>query len=237
MVEGEVTSQSPTEQRPKVAMSTYGYTENCARYVSQALEEKYEPIRFHASGVAEIAMEKLIEEGLFSGVIDLVPSSITNAFFEGSRTSWPRRLEIAGEMGTPQVVAPGGVNTFSRTGLSVEALAPELKKRKHYFMDAQRVTVWLSTEELRNIASTYAEKLNKAVGPTKLLIPMRGWLSIEREGTDFYDPQSSRAFANKLKEELKAEVELREIDANIDDPTFAQAVIQAFEEVMKLKGS
>ena len=35
---------------------------------------------------------------------------------------------------------------------------------------------------------------------------------------------------------MKIEIELREVDANIDDPAFAQAVVDAFEEVMKLKG-
>lgn len=233
MVEGEVPFLQSTERKPMVAITTYGYTESCAHYVSQALEEEYEPVRFHAVGVPEIAMEKLIEENLFSGVIDLVPSSITNALFGGSRTSWSERLEMAGKMGIPQVVAPGGVNTFSRTGFTADAIASELKTRKHYFMDAQRLTMWLSADELANIASVYAEKLNKAIGPTKILVPMGGWISIEKEGTDFYDPQGMKAFVKKLREKLKPEVELREIDANIDDPVFAQAVVEAFKEIMK----
>ena len=235
MVEEETSLPSLTQQKPMVAISAYGYTENCARYLCQALEESYEPVRFHASGVPEIAMEKLIEDSFFAGVIDLVPSSITNLFFGGSRSSWARRLEIAGEKGVPQVVAPGGVNTISRVGFTEEALAPELKTHRHYFMDAQRVTVWLNDNELRKVASVYAEKLNKAVGPTKVLIPLRGWLSIEKEGTSFYDPQVNRSFVDELRKILKDKIELREVDANIDDPTFAQAVIDAFNEVMKLK--
>jgi uncharacterized protein (UPF0261 family) len=235
MVEGEIPLPSPEEEKPIVAMSTYGYVENCAHYISEALGAKYELIRFHATGMPEIAMEKLIEEDFFSGVIDLVPSSVTNAKFGGSRVSWPRRLEVAGEKGTPQVIAPAGVDTFSRTGITAEELAPELKTRKHYFMDAQRATMFLNAEELKNMASIYAEKLNKAVGPTKFLIPKWGWLSIQREGRDFYNPQGIQAFADKLREELKAEIEVREVNANIDDPVFAQAVVAAFEEVVRLK--
>lgn len=232
MVEGEIPPPHPKGEKPMVAMSTYGYVENCTRYISKALGGKYELIPFLANGMPEIVMEKLIEEGFFSGVIDLVPSSITNEKFGGSRISWPRRLEVAGGKGVPQVVAPAGVNTISRTGLSAEELAPELKKRKHYSMDALRVTVWLNAEELKNIAGVYAEKLNKAVGPTKFLIPRRGWLSIEKEGSDFYDPRGIQAFVGSLKEKLKAEIEVREVDANIDDPVFAQAVVAAFEEVV-----
>jgi uncharacterized protein (UPF0261 family) len=216
-------------------MSVYGYVENCARYINEALTGKYELIRFHATGMPEITMEKLIEEGLFSGVIDLVPSSITNEKFSGSRISWKRRLEVAGERGIPQVIAPAGVNTVSRVGFTAEELAPELKIRKHYFMEELRVTVWLNTKELGDMAAIYAEKLNKAVGPTKFLIPKRGWISIEKEGGNFYDPEHTRTFVDKLKEKLKPEIEVREVDANVDDPIFAQAIVSAFEEVMRLK--
>lgn len=233
MVEEETSFPNPSEQKPMVAITTYGYTENCARYVSNALKGKYEPVRFHASGVPEVAMERLIEEDFFIGVIDLVPSSITNALLGGSRTSWPKRLEIAGEKGIPQIVVPGGVNTFSLAGFSADALASQLKVRKHYFMDAQRVTVWLKAEELKRAASIYAEKLNKAIGPTTFLVPLQGWLSIEREGTSFYDPQAAKAFVEELKKRLKAEIKVKEIYANIDDPAFADAVIQEFAEVMK----
>jgi uncharacterized protein (UPF0261 family) len=236
MVEGEISQPGLAVRKPMVAMSVYGYVENCARYISEALTGKWELIRFHATGMPEITMEKLIEEGFFSGIIDLVPSSITNEKFSGSRSSWPRRLEVAGEKGIPQVVAPAGVNTISRVGLTAEELAPELKIRKHYFMEELRVTVWLNAEELVNMASIYAEKLNKAVGPTKFLIPKRGWLSIEKEGSTFHDPQSIQAFVDRLKEKLKAGIEVREVDANIDDPIFARAIVNAFEEVIKLGG-
>jgi uncharacterized protein (UPF0261 family) len=235
MVEAEIPPPYPEKGKPRIAMTTYGYIDNCARYIRESLGEKYEFIGFHATGMPEVAMEKLIEEGFFSGVIDLVPSSITNEKFSGSRLSWSRRLEVAGEKGLPQVVAPAGVDTISRTGLTAEELAPELKVRKHYFMDLQRVTMFLNREELGNVASVYAEKLNRAIGPTKFLIPKRGWLSIEKEGGEFYSPQGIQSFVDGLREKLKPEIEIREVDANIDEPVFAQEVVAAFEEVMKLK--
>lgn len=232
MVEANV-SHLPESGKPRVAMSAYGYVEKCAHHIAEMLACKYELINFHATGAPEIAMEKLIEEGFFAGVIDLVPSSITNQRFGGSRISWSRRLEVAGEKGIPQVVAPAGVNTVSRTGISSEELLPQLKGRKHYFMDAHRVTVFLNADELRDVAGLYAEKLNKAKGPIKLLVPKRGWLSIEREGSDFYDPQIAQVFVEELRKKMKAEIEIREIDANIDDIAFARAVVAAFQEVIQ----
>jgi len=74
MVNHEIPQPSHAEQKPMVAMSVYGYVENCAPVRQRSLDGKYELIRFHATGMPEITMEKLIEEGFFSGVIDLVPS-------------------------------------------------------------------------------------------------------------------------------------------------------------------
>jgi uncharacterized protein (UPF0261 family) len=216
-----------------VAITGYGYTEKCAHYVRQAVEEKgYEAIRFHATGAPETAMEELVDRGLFVAVIDLVPSSITHAMFGGTRIAGPQRLEVAGRKGIPQVVAPGGVNTFART---TDEMTPELKARKHYIMDERRVTIRLSAEEMTKSAVVYADKLNKAVGPAKFLVPLRGWTSVDREGAPLYEPEMDMVFVSELRKRLKPEIEIREIDANIEDLAFAQAVVAAFEEVMRMK--
>jgi uncharacterized protein (UPF0261 family) len=229
MVENDLPSSRMAGEKPMVAICTYGYTEKCSHYLADALNDTYETVNFHASGTAEVTMEKLIEDGLFAGVIDLVPSSITNALYGGGRTSWDRRLEVAGEKGIPQVVAPAGVHTFSRTGVTEEALVPQLKGRRYSFMDAQRCTVYLTNEEVADVASVYAKKLNKAKGPVKLLVPLQGWISIEK---DSYNAEAIRVFVEVMRKELNPEIELRAIEANIDDPAFAQAVVTAFREVM-----
>lgn len=237
MAEAAASSERPAGSKPLVAMTTNGWVENCARYICKALEEEYEVVRFHATGLPEVVMEKLIEEDYFVAVIDLVPSSITNEKFGGSRISWPRRLEVAGEKGIPQVVAPDLVNVISRVRDTSRELASELKTRKHYFVDELRVLLWLSPGELKEMAPVYAKKLNKAAGPTKFLIPTRGWISIETEGSEFFDPEAVRTFIAELKGNLKPGIEIREVDANIDDPAFARAVVAAFREAVKEKGT
>ena len=231
MVEGQGLVKLPAVLKPMIAMSTNGWVETPAQYLAKELTDRYEIVRFHGTGLPEVVMEKLIEEDYFSAVIDLVPSSITNERFDGSRISWPRRLEVAAEKGIPQVVAPSLVNVISRTRDASAALAEEMKIRKYYFMDSLRILLWLTKEELTDIASVYAEKLNKATGPTKFLIPMKGWLNVETEDSEYFEPESIRAFVDVLKKELKPEVEIREIDANIDTVEFGQAVLAAFLEV------
>jgi uncharacterized protein (UPF0261 family) len=231
MVEGQALAKLPETLKPMVAMSTNGWVETPAQFLANRLQDEYEIVRFHGTGLPEVVMEKLIEEDYFAAVIDLVPSSITNERFDGSRISWPRRMEVAGQKGVPQVIAPSLVNVISRTRDTSPALAAEMKERKYYFMDSLRILLWLTKDELADIASLYAEKLNKATGPTKFLIPMKGWLNVETEDSDYFEPESMRAFAEVLEREVKPEVEIREIDVNIDTVEFGEAALEAFREV------
>ncbi len=149
MVEGQALVRLPAKLKPMVAMSTNGWVETPAQYLVDELKSEYEIVRFHGTGLPEVVMEKLVEEDYFTAVIDLVPSSITNERFDGSRISWPRRLEVAGERGIPQVIAPSLVNVISRTRDTSAALAEEMKRRKYYFMDSLRILLWLTKDELR----------------------------------------------------------------------------------------
>lgn len=231
MVEGQARVLQPTEVKPMLAMSTNGWVETPAQFLADALKDEYEIVRFHATGLPEVVMEKLIEDDYFAAVIDLVPSSITNARFAGSRISWPRRMEVAGEKGIPQVIAPSLVNTISRQREDSARLKEEMQTRKHYFMDSLRILLWLTKDELTEMAYEYADKLNKAVGPTKFLIPTQGWLNVETEKSEFHEPESVRAFIDILMDRVKPEVELIEVNANIDTVEFGRALLGAFRQV------
>ena len=61
-------------------------------------------------------------------------------------------------------------------------------------------------------AKLYAEKMNRAKGPLKLVIPLRGWSSLDREGSVLYDPAEDRVFIDALKKKLKPDVEIEEVD-------------------------
>jgi uncharacterized protein (UPF0261 family) len=82
------------------------------------------------------------------------------------------------------------------------------------------------------VADVMAEKLNKALGPVKVIIPLGGWSSLDRRGTDFYNPELDRVFVDELRKRLKRDIEVREVDGDLDTPEFAQAIVEAFGEIM-----
>ena len=104
--------------------------------------------------------------------------------------------------------------------------------RKKYDYDALRTFIRLSKEEMIMVADTMADKLNRARGQVRVLIPLRGWSSLDRKGTDFYNAELDRTFVDELKKQLKPGIEVREVDIDLDTPEFAQAIVDAFDEIM-----
>jgi uncharacterized protein (UPF0261 family) len=83
------------------------------------------------------------------------------------------------------------------------------------------------------VAKTIAHKLNKAKGPVKFLIPSEGWSSMSREGESLYEPETDKIFIEELKSQLKSEIEVREIDAHLEDPEFAHAIASALAQMVE----
>lgn len=215
-----------------IAITQFGFSENCARYVREYLEEiGYTVLPFHAQGVSDQAMDNLIEQGFFDGVIDIVPAGVIEEIFEGNRPAGPNRLEAAGKRGIPQVIAPCSINL---TGCGPTRKHPErYEGRPTIKIDELRAVTRYSTDEMVAAAKIYAEKLNNAKGPVKIIFPLRGWSSFDREGSVLYNPKEDMVFVKELKEQLKPAIETEEIDYNLEDPAYARALVHSLDAMMK----
>ena len=211
-----------------IAITQFGFSDNCAKHVRQYLEERgYVVYPFHAQGISDRAMDSLIDQGYFDGVIDIVPAGVIEEIFEGHRAAGPRRLEAAGRRGIPHVIAPCSVNLTGcgRTRKHHEKYA---SRERVLNIDEIRAMTRFTTEELRIGAKVYAEKLNKAKGPVRILIPTRGWSSLDREGSILHAPEEDKVFVEELRQNLKPEIEIEELNLHLEDPPFAQALVDTF---------
>jgi len=216
-----------------VALSMLGTTTPGALRVKAILERRgYEVVAFHQNGTGGIAMEEMIREGAFRGVLDLNLHEIGDRFVGGLHSD-PRgeRLEAAGELGIPQVVTPGSIN-YAVWG-PFPSLSKELKSRKYIIHNPNMTLVRLSSDELRNVGKLTAEKLNRAKGPTRVFIPLRGFSYPDRENLPHWEPEGNRAFIEALKAHLRPSIPLQELDAHINDPEFIDPVAEAFLSIMK----
>ena len=226
--------------QPLIAVTQFQYSEVCCDFIRQYLEEKwYTVIPCHADGVGDRAMEKLLDQGIFDGVADIVLGGLSEQLFGGNRAAGPDRLEAAGKRGVPQVITPCGFEMISCGPLVRKDrgdplwISRDIAARNYFVQDSYRVQARTNVEELRIVAKAVAEKLNRARGPVKFLIPVRGWSSLSVKEQSLYDPDTDRVFVEELRKQLKPEIEVRELDMHLNTPEFAMAVVEAFEEMMK----
>ena len=84
-----------------------------------------------------------------------------------------------------------------------------------------------------------AEKLNRAQAPVTVLVPERGVSMLDAEGQPFYDPQADFALFDELEQRLKLDGlrRLIRLPLHINDPDFAQALVDAFQTLMRARTS
>lgn len=223
MVSETVTS-ARAQKGKAIALTMLGPCEKCASSVRAALEDQgYQVIGFSAAGIGDRAMEEMIAQGLFQGIVDLAPGGVGEHLFGFMRDAGPQRMETAGRMGLPQVISTCSVNHMTPAKSKYK---PEYHERRKYDLDKFRTWIRVSPDELRRVAGAFAEKLNEAKGPVKLIIPRKGWSSVDYPGNTTHDPEEDRVFVEVLQSALNPEIDILEVDANMEDPEFSEAVIK-----------
>ncbi len=230
MVEDDVASPRAAGGRA-VALTMLGPCEQCASAVRKALEaEGLQVIGFSAAGIGDRAMEAMIREGLFQAVVDLAPGGVGEHFFGFMRDAGPDRLESAGNLGIPQIVSTCSVNHMTP---AKRRYKPEYAERRKYDLDKHRTWIRHAPEELKEVAGEFARKLNEARGPVRMVIPLKGWSSVDAPGNPTHDPEEDRVFVEELKTLLNPTTPIEEVDANMEEPAFAQAVVRATLEILE----
>ena len=211
-----------------VAMSMLGTTTPGALRAKKILEDNgYEVVTFHQNGTGGIAMEDMISEGTFQSVLDLNLHEIGDRYVGGLHGAIRAgRLTAAGAVGVPQVVAPGSGN-YTVQG-SPESLSDDMRRRKHFNYNPHLTLVRLLPEELIEVAKEIAAKLNRAKGPVKVFIPLKGFSFPDREGLPHWEPEGNQVFIDALKKHLDDSIPLVELDAHINDADFIDPVIDEF---------
>ncbi len=225
-------AESEMSEKPLVFMTMTGLSTGCGLKVKSFLEERgFEVAVFHAIGVGGRTFEELIRCYPVRGVVELGLNEIGNELFGGLASAGPNRLEAAGEKGIPQIITPGCIDIINFLG--PETLPDRYKDRPVCFHNPQATLPRLNAEELRKVGETVGEKLNLAAGRVSILIPIRGFSSLDCQGSVFYDPVADRAFIDCLKGSLKEAIDVKEIDAHINDDEFAKAVANEFMDIIK----
>ena len=224
---------SAAGDKPAIAATMFGVTTPCVTAARRILEDRgYEVLVFHATGVGGRAMEQLIEDGAFQGVLDITTTELADELVGGVMSAGPHRLEAAGRKGIPQLVCPGAIDMVNFG--SVESVPPQFRDRNLYRHNATVTLMRTTVEECAEIGRITATKLNRANAPVTVLIPLQGVSAIDKAGGPFYSQAALETYRRALKETLSPAVRLIELDAHINDDAFARAAAELLMESLRV---
>jgi uncharacterized protein (UPF0261 family) len=222
----------PSTGKSVIGLTGMGITNPAVLAAREVLEaDGFEVASFHAVGMGGKAFEDAISQGMFPGVLDLTTHEITDDVFDGTAKPGPERMETAGRMGIPQVVVPGGISIISRGPL--ETVSRKERAGLFYQHSPTFTHVRVPAQGMRRIARRFARKLNLAIGPTAVLVPLRGFSDQDRPGGAVHDPAANAAFVESLKKHLRRHVEVIEMDAHINDRVFVAEACRLLKDMMK----
>jgi uncharacterized protein (UPF0261 family) len=185
-------------ERPIIGLTSFGFITEGAMLVKKMLEDQgYDVAPFHANGTGGMAMEDLIDQGLIQGVMDLALHEFAMTV---QRVLQRNRTGQDGDCGPPwntPVVVPGGLIASCWNLIHQDTMPEQFRGRKVFWYDFRsggRTTV----EDLRRLGQTVADKLNRAKGPTTVVIPMKGWSEADVFGGSLYEPETNHVFVSEL---------------------------------------
>jgi len=213
--------------QPVIAITGFSFAEMAVQAAVGMLEEEgFIPVVCHAQGKGDRAMEEMIADGIFDGVMDICIGGVIENLFGGNRDPGPDRLMAAVKRGIPMVLAPCGLDMLSYGGRADKL--HETRDRSQYVQDALRIQVRSNADELRQAADVIAERLNQSTGPFTFMIPLQGWSSLDQAGRQNYDPQADAAFVQRLKLKLNNPAAIKTLDLHLYSEEFARAAVAEF---------
>jgi uncharacterized protein (UPF0261 family) len=231
---GETPAPQDESDRPLIAATMFGVTTPCVEQARRVLEDAgYEVLVFHATGSGGQAMESLIAEGHFVGVLDITTTELADELVGGFLTAGPMRLTSAARRGVPQVVSVGATDMVNF--YAPDSVPPRFVDRTFYRHNANVTLMRTTPDENAAIGADIGCKLASSAGPVAIVLPSRGVSALDREGQPFYDPSARRALFDAVRASA-GEVEVLEIDQHINDYEFAEAAARKLLTMLNPSG-
>lgn len=208
--------------KPLIGMSNLGVlTKGSMEAIKYFEAAGYEVIVFHAVGSGGKAMEQMMKEGIIGAVFDYAMGEIADDVWSVLRAGGPERLTVAGKLGLPQVLCPGGAEHL---GILVDpnVVPDEYKNHKYVFHSPVVFVPRLNAEEITRVANDIIQRLQHTKDKAYFMLPLQGVGRYSYPGAILEDKESDAAFFNRLREGLPKNIEIVEVDTYAEDPAFVK---------------
>lgn len=233
MAEVETKFVMDKTDKPLIGMSNLGVLTNGAMEAIKYIESKgYEVIVFHAVGSGGQAMEQMMKEGIIGAVFDYAMGEIADDVWSVLRAGGPDRLTVAGKLGLPQVLCPGGAEHL---GILVPPndVPDEFKHHDYVFHSPVVFVPRLNKEEIVRVAKSICDRLSHTTKKAYFLLPLGGVGRYSKVGGVLFDKESDEAFFNYLRANLNANITIVERQEYIEDVTFVHSAVDLLIELIE----
>lgn len=221
--------------KPLIGMSNLGVLTSGAMEAIKYIEAAgYEVIVFHAVGSGGQAMEQMMKEGIIGAVFDYAMGEIADDVWKVLRAGGPERLTVAGKLGIPQVLCPGGAEHL---GILVPPNeVPEVYKNHKYVFHSPVIFVpRLNSEEIEKVADDICQRLQHTKNKAYFMIPQKGVGRYSIPGGVLEDKVSDAAFFTRLKAGLPENIIVVERDTHAEDPAFVKEAVDLLISLIEQK--
>jgi uncharacterized protein (UPF0261 family) len=219
--------------KPIIGITNLGVISEGTTKINQYLKEDgYESCMFHGTMHGAV-LEKLVREGVISGVMMLCVHDILTEALDKYRFCDVPVLKAPAEMKIPTLISLSGMDVIDISDKEfTRENFPDIETRKYHYHNDICVHVKTTKEEILKGGELLAERLNAFTSPVTVLMPLKGFRTFTREGEPLYDPEVDGALIRYLHENLNPSVRIVEVDANANDEEFARTAVSEMERLL-----
>ncbi|MEO1067041.1 MAG: ABC transporter permease [Pseudomonadota bacterium] len=224
----DVEAKVASDDKPAVGLTMFGVTTPCVQQITAALEDDFDCLVFHATGVGGRSMEKLMDSGMLTAIIDITTTEICDMVAGGVFAANEDRFGASIRAGLPYIGACGALDMVN---FAAPDTVPEKYRGRNLYEHNPQITLMRTTvEENTAMGEWIGERLNQMTGPVRFFLPEGGVSLLDAPGMAFHDPQANAALFTALEKTVRqtAERQLIRVPHNINDPEFAELVIKTF---------
>ncbi|KAI4210786.1 MAG: hypothetical protein LQ351_006368 [Letrouitia transgressa] len=226
---------SGKEWKKRAAITMFGVTTPAVSAAQAELERQgFEAIVFHATGTGGRAMENLVVEGCFDGVLDLTTTELADELVGGMMKGGPGRLTAAAKMGIPQVVSLGALDIVNFGPR--DTVPSKFKERLLHEHNPDITLLRTSPDECRMLGQQVSEKLKahaKKPALVRVFIPTGGISMLAEKGCPFHDEHADKELFGAVVQGLEdSGIEVIEDPRAINDEGFAAAMAESLIDLL-----
>ena len=220
--------QPQIEERSAVGLTMFGVTTPCVQQISQHLSSSFDCLVFHATGTGGQSMEKLLDDGQITGVIDITTTEVCDYLFGGVLACTEDRFGAVARTRAPYL---GSCGALDMVNFGAPETVPErYRGRKFYPHNPQITLMRTSVEDNVRQGRWIAGRLNRCKGKVLFLLPTGGVSALDAPGQAFFDPAADAALFDTLVAEFRPTDHRRlvRVPYHINDPRFAEIAAEGF---------